>query len=123
MERSFGKKMLKKWYNYDVQDYMGWASAYGREMHMDFVYKMLRKEAEIFDFSFGEANTYHVLFYQETYQSKNNAKGYRLIFFGDEKDLTVQGGLAGAIIKEQAAGKFKYFRGDPGSLRVVYDKD
>lgn len=120
---AFGKKMLKKWYNYDVQDYMGWASAYGREMHMDFVYKMLRKEAEIFDFSFGEANTYHVLFYQETYQSKNNAKGYRLIFFGDEKDLTVQGGLAGAIIKEQAAGKFKYFRGDPGSLRVVYDKD
>lgn len=119
---NFGKKMLKKWYKYDVQDYAQWASAYSREHKIDMQYKMVEKEATVYE-PMDMSRSYKVWFYQHSYQYKHNAKEYRLTYFGDEKDFTVHGGIGGAAIKSLAAPKFRYTRGDPGSLRVRIEKD
>ena len=118
---NFGKKMLKKWYKYDVQDYAQWASTYSRENKIDMQYKMVEKEATVYEPDM--SRSYTVWFYQHSYQYKHNVKEYRLTYFGDEKDFTVHGGIGGAAIKELAAPKFRYTRGDPGSLRVRIEKD
>ena len=119
---NFGKKMLKKWYKYDVQDYAQWARAYGREHKVDMQYKMVEKEATVYE-PMDPSRSYKVWFCQHSYQYKHNAKEYRLTYFGDEKDFTVHGGIGGALIKQLAAKQFRYTRGDPGSLRVYIDKD
>lgn len=119
---NFGKKMLKKWYKYDVQDYAQWVRAYGREHKVDMQYKMVEEEATVYE-PMDPSRSYKVWFYQHSYQYKHNAKEYRLTYFGDEKDFTVHGGIGGALIKQLAAKKFRYTRGDPGSLRVYIDKD
>ena len=119
---NFGKKMLKKWYKYDVQDYAQWASAYSRENKINMQYKMVEKEATVYE-PMDPSRSYRVWFYQHSYQYKHNTKEYRLTYFGDEKDFTIHGGIGGALIKEQAAPKFRYVRGDPGSLRVRIEKD
>ena len=119
---NLGKKMLKKWYKYDVQDYAQWASAYSREHKIDMQYKMVEKEATVYE-PMDMSRSYKVWFYQHSYQYKHNAKEYRLTYFGDEKDFTVHGGIGGAAIKSLAAPKFRYTRGDPGSLRVRIEKD
>ena len=64
-----------------------------------------------------------VWFHQESYQYKHNTKEYRLTYFGEEKDFTFEGGIGGAIIKEMAAPRFRYVRGDPGSLRATIEHD
>ena len=119
---NFGKKMLKKWYKYDAQDYAQWVSAYSRENKINMQYKMVEKEATVYE-PMDMSRSYRVWFYQHSYQYKHNTKEYRLTYFGDEKDFTVHGGIGGALIKELAAPKFRYTRGDPGSLRVRIEKD
>ncbi len=69
------------------------------------------------------STSYTVWFHQESYQYKHNAKKCRLIYFGEEEDFTFEGGIGGAVIKELAAPKFRYIRGDPGSLRVLIERD
>ncbi len=119
---NFGKKMLRKWYSYDVQDFREWARAYSRENKIDMKYKQIEKEADVtepMDWSI----SYRVWFHQESYQYKHNTKEYRLTYFGEEKDFTGHGGLGGSIIKAAAASQFRYVRGDPGSLRAVIEND
>lgn len=118
---NFGKKILKKWYKYDVQNYAEWVSAYNREQKIDMQYKMVEKETTVYESDM--SSSYRVWFYQHSYQYKHNTKEYRLTYFGDEKDFTVHGGIGGALIKEQAAPKFRYVRGDPGSLRAKIERD
>ena len=119
---NFGKKVLKKWYKYDVQNYAEWVSAYNREQKIDMQYKMVEKEATVYE-PMDMSRSYRVWFYQHSYQYKHNTKEYRLTYFGDEKDFTIHGGIGGALIKEQAAPKFRYVRGDPGSLRAKIERD
>ena len=119
---NFGKKVLKKWYKYDVQNYAEWASAYNREHKIDMQYKMVEKETTVYE-PMDMSRSYRVWFYQHSYQYKHNTKEYRLTYFGDEKDFTIHGGIGGALIKEQAAPKFRYVRGDPGSLRAEIERD
>lgn len=116
---NFGKKVLKKWYKYDVQTFMEWAHAYERETKIDMKFKLVEKDAEVYS----DNRTYTVWFRQESYQYKHNTKEYRLTYFGEEKDYTVHGGMAGALIKEMAAPRFRYVRGDPGSLRAKIERD
>ncbi len=118
---NFGKKVLKKWYKYDVQTYMDWALAYESENKIDMKYKGIEKDTTVYEDDM--SNSYRVWFHQESYQYKHNTKEYRLTYFGEEKDFTVEGGLGGAIIKEMAAPRFRYVRGDPGSLRARIERD
>ena len=119
---NFGKKILKKWYSYDVQDFREWARAYSRENKIDMKYKEIEKEATVTE-PMDWSRSYRVWFHQESYQYKHNTKEYRLTYFGEEKDFTVHGGLGGALIKEAAAPQFRYVRGDPGSLRATIEND
>lgn len=119
---NFGKKMLKKWYSYDVQTFREWAHAYSRENKIDMKYKEIEKEATVTE-PMDWSRSYRVWFHQESYQYKHNTKEYRLTYFGEEKDFTVHGGLGGALIKEAAEPQFRYVRGDPGSLRASIEND
>ena len=118
---NFGKAMLKKWYKYDVQTDMEWVHAYERETRIDMKFKMIEKETTVYEMDM--SRSYRVWFHQESYQYKHNTKEYRLTYFGEEKDFTFEGGIGGAIIKEMAAPRFRYVRGDPGSLRATVEND
>ena len=83
---NFGKLVLKKWYKYDAQSYREWARMYSRENKVDMNYKMIEKEAEVYEQDLSAS--YKVWFHQESYQYKHNAKEYRLTYFGEEKDYT-----------------------------------
>ena len=119
---NFGKVILKKWYKYDVQTYMEWAHAYERETKIDMKFKIVEKDTTVYE-PMNMSRSYHVWFHQESYQYKHNTKGYRLTYFGEEKDFTFEGGIGGALIKEMAAPRFRYVRGDPGSLRATVEND
>lgn len=119
---NFGKAILKKWYKYDVQTFVEWVRAYSRENNIEMVYKEIEKEATVYE-PMDMSQSYRVWFNQDSYQYKHNTKEYRLIYFGEEKDFTIHGGLGGDLIKEAAAPKFRYVRGDPGSLRVKIEND
>ena len=118
---NFGKKMLKKWYNYDVQTYMEWARKYSIETRIDMKFKMLEKDTTVSEMDM--SRSYKVWFHQESYQYKHNTKEYRLTYFGEEKEFTWEGGIGGDLIKEMAAPRFRYLRGDPGSLRAAIERD
>ena len=118
---NFGKTMLKKWYKYDVQTFMEWVHAYEREVKIDMKFKILEKDTTVYEMDM--SRSYKVWFHQESYQYRHNTKGYRLTYFGEEKDFTVEGGIGGAIIKEMAAPRFRYVRGDPGMLRATIEND
>lgn len=124
---NFGKKMLKKWYPYDVQTSLDWAQAYSQENGVDLRYKQINKDTTLVidDLQYGSSSSL-VTLCQDSYQYKHNAKGYRLIYYGEAKTFTPAECLddfAGNFIKLRAAEKFKYVRGDEGALRVQYDGD
>jgi len=118
---NFGKKLLKKWYQFDVQTPIEWASAYSQATKIDMKFKMIEKETTVYESDM--SRSYRVWFRQESYQYKHNAKEYRLIYFGEEKDFTFHGGIGGALIKEKAARDFRYIRGDEGTLRATVAND
>lgn len=119
---NFGKKLLKKWYSFDVQTPMEWATAYGRATKSDMRFRLIEKDTTVYE-PMDMSTSYRVWFHQESYQYKNSAKEYRLTYFGEQKDFTLEGGLGGALIKEAAASSFRYVRGDPGSLRAQVERD
>ena len=119
---NFGKAMLKKWYNYDVQTYMEWANAYGRETKIDMKFKVIEKDATVYE-PMDMSRSYRVWFHQESFQYKHNTKGYRLTYFGEENEFTVEGGIGGDLIKEMASPRFRYVRGDPGLLRAAIENN
>ena len=117
---NFGKKVLKKWYKYDVQNESEWARAYAREHRIDMKYVNLNKETTVnipqADLS---VQQYKAWLNQDTWQWKNNSKEYRLIYFGEPNVQTAWGDT----IKEQAFYQFRYVRGDVASLRVKIERD
>ena len=85
-------------------------------------YKEIEKEATVYD-SLDLSQSYRVWFHQESYQYRHNTKDYRLTYFGEEREYTFHGGINGELIKELAEPKFRYTRGDPGSLRARVEND
>lgn len=113
---NFGKKLLKKWYKFDVQTDEDWARAYGRATNIDLRFKFI------------EDNTVtmtddKVWFRQDSYQYKNNTKGYRITYFGEERNFTARDGLGGNLVKGLASDAFRYVRGDQGMIRVRVEND
>lgn len=113
---NFGKALLKKWYKYDVQSFMEWASKFENEHGIDMRYKMIAEDTVT-------SSRDKVWFHQESYQYKHNTKEYRLTYFGEEKDWTYEGGLAGMAIKAEASAAFRYIRADAGTLRAKIERD
>ena len=117
---NFGKKVLKKWYKYDVQNEREWARSYAREYRIDMKYVLLNKETTVnvpqADLS---VQQYKAWLHQDTWQWKNNSKEYRITYFGEPKVKTAWGD----VIEQQANYQFRYVRGDTASLRVTIERD
>lgn len=124
---NFGKKMLKKWYKFDVQGYDEWANAYSQKEKVSMRFKRISKTATVHG---NDGMSCNVSFEQETSQYKNNLKNYRLTYYGQDKD-PVLGGLfslaegtsAAQLIKMLAAKEFIHIRSDPGTLRIAFEED
>ena len=124
---NFGKKMLKKWYKFDVQGYDEWANAYSQKEKVSMRFKRISKTATVRG---NDGTSCNVFFEQETYQYKHNVKNYRLTYYGQDKDPVLEGlfslaeGTSEAqLIKMLAAKEFIHVRSDPGSLRITYEED
>ena len=117
---NFGKKVLKKWYKYDVQNEREWARSYARQYRIDMKYVHLNKETTVnvpqADLS---VQQYKAWLHQDTWQWKNNSKEYRITYFGEPKVETAWGD----VIEQQANYQFRYVRGDTASLRVRIERD
>ena len=117
---NFGKSILKKFYKYDVQNEREWAKAYSKEHGIDMKYVYLNEETTVADVSGSfDVSTYKAWLNQNTWQWKNNAKGYRLIYFAEPKIETAHGN----IVRKQASYQFRFVSADAGTLRVTVDKD
>lgn len=115
-EFNFGKKLLKKWYQFDVQSPVEWAHAYSRATKADMRFKLIEEKTTTMTDD-------TVWFHQESYQFKHNTKEYLLTYFGEERDMTLRNGLAGSMVREMAASSFRYVRGDQGMLRARIERE
>ncbi len=117
---NFGKKLLKKWYPYDVQTAAEWAYAYGREMKFNMKFKEIQRNETVFML---DESRHQAMFSQETYQYKHNTKEYRITYFGEEKIYTSGDGFVENFIKADVRKRLRHVRGDLGSLRVCIECD
>ena len=117
---NFGKNFLKKFFKYDVQDEREWARAYSKEHGIDMKHVFLNKETTVADMS-GSFNvsTYKAWLNQDTWQWKNNAKGYRLVYFAEPHIETIHGN----IVRQQALYQFRFVSAEAGTLRVTIEND
>ena len=127
---NFGKSILKKWYKYDVQSFGEWADEYSRETSVSLRYKWINERIEVFRSTLEmmirgkiSLDTHSVTFSQDSYQYRNNAKEYRLIYFGEVKDWAFRDGLGGASDKSSAWEQYIKIGDTPGTLRAKIDKD
>ena len=71
---NFNRKILKKWFMYDVQTYREWAARFGRQYNCDF--RGYRPKREI------SSGSVFMTVSQEAYRYKNNLKDYAVTYFG-----------------------------------------
>ena len=71
---SFNKKILKKWFRYDVQTYREWALMFGKQYNFNFRLYTPKDES-----SFGSI---YIKVQQESYRYKNNLQDYVVTYFG-----------------------------------------
>ena len=117
---NFGKKILKKFCKYDVQNEQEWARAYSKEHGIDMKPVFLNQETAVVDVSGSlDFTTYKAWLHQDTWQWKNNAQNYRLIYYAEPNVETVHGN----IVKQMAMDQFRYVSSDRGTLRVSVDND
>ena len=116
---NFGKSVLKKFCKYDVQDEREWARAYSKEHGIDMKHVFLNKETTVVDISGNlDVHTRKAWLHQDTWQWKNNAKGYRLVYFAEPK---IEAGHN--VIKQQAAYQFRFVSSEAGTLQVTVEND
>lgn len=108
-ELNFGSKMLKKWYKYDAATAASWARMYGKEHHIDMSLVILNERDND-----GFGGIYSLV--QNTYQSKNAKKEYRIIYYGKPDYNEING-----IITAQSY--YSRRSCDEGTLRVQIERD
>ncbi len=119
---NFGKRILKKFYNFDVQSNLEWWQKYkaAAGISQD-VYKM--QEADYFP-SGGLGPNIVATYHQDTYQYKNNSKEYRIIFFDEYKIFSAGTAvLPESWVKQLAREQFCHLLEEEGTLRVQFDRD
>lgn len=104
---NFGKSVLKKWYGFDVQNEEQWAEKYARKHHVEVNYVQLESNGLKYDIM--NDVSYPAYYWQETYQHKDNSKGYRIIYFG--------------ALHSSGSGNYDIAPGDRGSMRVMIEND
>ena len=108
-ELNFGSKMLKKWYKYDAATAASWAEKYGTEYGIDMSLVILNERDKD-----GYGGMYSLV--QDTYQSKNAKKEYRIIYYG-EPDYNETNGImtAQSYYSRRSCAE--------GTLRVQIERD
>lgn len=131
---NFNKKILKKWFKYDVQTYREWAIMFGQQYKCDFRAYTPEKE-----YSSGSV---FIKVSQEAYRYKNNMKEYVVTYFGkvdvydpNEKDGWHAVGSGNAQVAREfgvaegirqyiyGGGWSNYIGAKEGSLRIEVVKD
>ena len=131
---NFNKKILKKWFKYDVQTYREWAIMFGQQYKCDFRAYTPEKE-----YSSGSV---FIKVSQEAYRYKNNMKEYVVTYFGkfdvydpNEKDGWNAVGSGNAQVAREfgvaegirhyiyGGGWYNYIGAKEGSLRIEVVKD
>lgn len=109
VELNFGSKMLKKWYKYDAATAASWAEKYGTEHGIDMSLVILNERDKD-----GYGGMYSLV--QDTYQSKNAKKEYRIIYYG-EPDYNETNGImtAQSYYSRRSCAE--------GTLRVQIERD
>lgn len=118
-EFNFGKKMVEKWYKYDVQNALEWAMAFGRANNAKMVLNAKMEETKVYDAD-GQ-RSYPAWLLQERYTHKDNAKKYRITYHGEHKIKCGQSGIASTIIENEAYKDFWHCSADEGALKVTYE--
>lgn len=108
-ELNFGSKMLKKWYKYDAATAASWARMYGKEHHIDMSLVILNERDND-----GFGGIYSLV--QNTYQSKNAKKEYRIIYYGEPDYNEINGIMtAQSYYSRRSCAE--------GTLRVQIERD
>lgn len=108
-ELNFGSKMLKKWYKYDAATATSWAEKYGTEHGIDMSLVILNERDKD-----GYGGMYSLV--QDTYQSKNAKKEYRIIYYGEPDYNEINGIMtAQSYYSRRSCAE--------GTLRVQIERD
>ena len=108
-ELNFGSKILKKWYKYDAATAASWARMYGKEHHIDMSLVILNERDKD-----GYGGMYSLV--QDTYQSKNAKKEYRIIYYGEPDYNEINGIMtAQSYYSRRSCAE--------GTLRVKIERD
>lgn len=122
---NFGKVVLAKFYQFDVQSYADWWFEYRKTIGFDkYVHDTVIRE---YNNSFGEADPFgprvHAFYFQDIFRYKNNPKGYLLTFFDDYKiTSTGDGTMMSSLINQMLKGAFSKIKEDAGTLRVQLEQ-
>ena len=108
-ELNFGAKILKKWYTYDAATAGSWAEKYGTEHGIDMSLVILNERDKD-----GYGGMYSLV--QDTYQSKNAKKEYRIIYYGEPDYNEINGIMT-------AQSYYSRRSCDEGTLRVQIEQD
>jgi hypothetical protein len=108
-ELNFGAKILKKWYKYDAATAASWAEKYGTEHGIDLALVILNERDKD-----GYGGMYSLV--QDTYQSKNAKKEYRIIYYGKPDYNEINGIMT-------AQSYYSRRSCDEGTLRVQIERD
>ena len=116
---NFGRKLLKKWYNYDASTARDWAKAYSKEHGIDLKLDFINRSGEVYlPNAMLQAEPYHVSLHQEIWTYKNGMKNYRLTYFGEREF-----GGNSSIVKAAAHDKYSFVSASEGTFRAAIEND
>ena len=118
---NFGKKMLKKWYGFDVQTPEEWVRAFSRQHKIDMRYTRIEKTVNA---TYGFETIGSAFFHQETWQYKYNSKGYRITYFGKRETANFSGDMIRkGLVDDAVRAQTRYMSADEGTLRAAKEED
>ena len=118
---NFGKKMLKKWYGFDVQTPEEWARAFSKQHKIDMRYTRIEKTVNA---TYGFETIGSAFFHQETWQYKYNSKGYRITYFGKRETANFSGDMIRkGLVDDAVRAQTRYMSADEGTLRAAKEED
>lgn len=122
-EFNFGKNILKKFYKFDVQNRIEWASAYSKKTGFGLRFNQVRKDFSISDYGSGDFKTYRTFYNQMQWTYKHNVKGFRVTYYDDYNVRSSQDD-SWDVLKKLTWERARYgVGGEPGSLRAKVDED
>jgi hypothetical protein len=115
---NFGPWILRKFCDYDAQNYLQWIMAFNKDKGLNMVPDSINENDNVYIRMFGDGQDYPVHLAQVIGSYKNAKQGYRLIYFGERQFVTAETGIGERIVQEKAAEQFRYISAHEGTLRA-----